>query len=128
MAMQSAWNNTSDQPTAPVKAATDVVRTTNMKAVAGQHELVEYALDQGKENANAWFDTLHKMTAVTSPFEIAALSTRFLIDATQRRMQQLKAIGEMMARSGKDAAQSLGEVIEPVMPMAPHSPSIAPVP
>lgn len=95
--------NPADQITRSLKTVSDALKSASERVASSSQEVGLCALKQAEQNTNALFDTLRAMASTKSPKEVGDLYTRFVSDAAKAQADQLREIGEILARTSREA-------------------------
>jgi hypothetical protein len=78
---------------------------------AGSHEVGLCALKQAEQNSAQLFDTLRAMASTKNPTEVASLYSRFITESAQQHAEQLREMGEILAKSGRESWEPVADAI-----------------
>lgn len=78
---------------------------------AGGHEVGLCALKQAEQNSAQLFDTLRAMASTKNPTEVASLYSRFITESAQKHAEQLREMGEILAKSGRESWEPVADAI-----------------
>ena len=95
--------NPADQISQSLKAVSEALRSASERVTSSSQEVGLCAIKQAQQNSEALFETLRAMAATTSPKEISELYTRFVSDSAKAHADQLREMGEILARAGREA-------------------------
>ena len=95
--------NPSEQITQSLRTVSDAFKSASEKVAASSQEVGLCALKQAERNTQALFDTLRAMAATKSPKEVGELYTSFVSDSAKVHADQLREMGELLARTSREA-------------------------
>jgi hypothetical protein len=95
--------NPADQITQSMKAVTDALKAAGERVASNSQEVGLCAIRQAEANSRQLFEALRAMAATKSPREVTELYTRFVSDSAKTHADQLREMGELLARTGRDA-------------------------
>jgi hypothetical protein len=112
----NAWagmtgGNPSEQVTQSLKTVNDALKSASEKVASTSQEVGLTAIRQAEQNTQALFDTLRAMAATTSPREVTDLYTRFVSEAAKSQAAQLREMGELFARTSREAWAPITDVL-----------------
>jgi len=95
--------NPAEQITQSLKAVNEALKSAGERVASNSQEVGLCAIRQAEENSRQLFDTLRAMAATSNPREVGELYTRFVSDSAKSHAAQLREMGEILARTSRDA-------------------------
>ena len=111
-----ASGSPSDQFTTSLKSVTDAFKTAGEQAAAAGQDISQCAIRQAEQNAANLFDTLKVMASAKGPAEVTQLYTQFVSESAKKQADQLREMGELLARSGREAWEPVTSVLASAVP------------
>ncbi len=106
-----AGGSPADQLGQSLKTVTDALKSAGERVTSSSQELGQCAMRQAEQNFRTLFDTLRAMSATRSPAEVGELYTRFVSDSAKTHADQLREMGELLARSSREAWAPVTEAL-----------------
>ena len=98
----AAAGNPADQITKSLKTVNDALKAASERVASTSQEVGMCAIKQAEQNTQALFETLRAMAATKSPKEVTELYTRFVSDSAKAHADQLREMGEILARTSRE--------------------------
>ncbi|MDB5662972.1 MAG: hypothetical protein JWM38_904 [Sphingomonas bacterium] len=95
--------NPGDQITRSLKTVTEALKVAGERVATSSQEVGMCAIKQAEQNTQQLFDTLRQMAATKNPKEVTDLYTRFVTESAKSHAAQLREIGEIFARTSREA-------------------------
>ena len=103
--------NPSEQITQSLKSVSEALKSAGEKVASTSQEVGLCAIRQAEQNTQQLFDTLRAMAGTSSPREVTELYTRFVSESAKSHAAQLREMGELLARTSKDAWTPITDVL-----------------
>jgi len=101
-----------------VENISEAFQSAGQKLAATGTDIGTRAVTQAQQNTSQMFDTLKEMAAAQSPTEASRLYAQFLTKSTQQHAQQLREIGELLAKTSGDIWKPVTSLLGAAMPPA----------
>jgi hypothetical protein len=95
--------NPAEQITQSLKTVNDALKSAGERVASSSQEVGMCAIRQAEENSRQMFDALRAMASTSSPREVTELYTRFVSESAKNHAAQLREMGELLARTSRDA-------------------------
>lgn len=92
-------------------AITEAMQTASAQVRDTGTEIGTRAVSQAQQSTSQMFDVLQRMAAATDASEVSKLYTQFLTDSANQHAQQLREIGELLAKTGSDIWQPITTIL-----------------
>ena len=92
-----------DKISEPVKKAGMAIRESAERAVKRTASINSKVLDHAEANTKEAFAAMHAAAEAKSATDIIKIQTKFVRDQSERSAAQVKEIGEIIAKFGRDA-------------------------
>ena len=96
-----------DKISEPVKKAGMAIRESAERAVKRTASLNSKVIDHAEANTKEAFAAMRAAAEAKSAGEIVKIQTKFVRDQTQRSVAQVKEVGELIAKFGRDTIDQL---------------------
>jgi hypothetical protein len=96
-----------DKISEPVKKASMAIRESAERAVKRTASLNSKVLDHAEANTKEAFAAMRAAAEAKSASEIVKIQTKFVRDQSARSVSQVKEIGELIAKFGRDAVDQM---------------------
>lgn len=103
--------NPAEQITQSLKTVNEALKSAGEKVASTSQEVGLCAIRQAEQNTQQLFETLRAMAATTSPREVTELYTRFVSESAKSHAAQLREMGELLARTSREAWTPITEVL-----------------
>lgn len=90
------------------KKASDALKEGASKAATNASQLNARVIDHAEENTRAAFAALRSAAGVTSIGDLTKIQSDFVQEQSNRSMNQVREVGEMIAAFGRDMGGMLG--------------------
>ncbi len=114
--------NATDSPVDQVKkiatSVTDALKNASDRVTAGSKDVGMCALKQAEQNTSRLFETLQGMASAKDPSEVAQLYSQFVTESTKTHAEQLREMGELLAKTSGDVWKPVTNALSAVMPRA----------
>lgn len=108
--------NPADQITRSLKTVSEALKAATEKVASSSQEVGLCAIKQAEQNTQALFETLRAMAATKSPKEVGDLYTRFVSESAKAHAEQLREMGEILARTSREAWSPVTDALAAQMP------------
>lgn len=95
--------NPADQITQSLKSVTEALKAAGERVASSSQEVGLCAIRQAEQNSQQLFETLRAMAGTKNPREVTELYSRFVTESAKSHAAQLREIGEILARSSREA-------------------------
>ena len=95
-----------DGMTEPLKAAGEAMKAGGQKAAENSAALATTVIDHAEANTREAFAALRAAAQASSLPEVMELQTRYIQEQGSRSMAQVKEIGELIARFGRESIET----------------------
>lgn len=92
-----------DQVTGPLKNAGEAIKNAGAKAVENSQAINLKVLDQAEQNARDAFAAMRAAAGAKSLSEVMEIQGNFIREQSSRGMDQVREIGELIAKFGREA-------------------------
>jgi hypothetical protein len=103
--------NPSEQITQSLKSVSEALKSAGERVASTSQEVGLCAIRQAEQNTQQLFDTLRAMAGTSSPREVTELYTRFVSESAKSHAAQLREMGELLARTSKEAWTPITDVL-----------------
>jgi hypothetical protein len=117
-ATANPWNgagsfagNPTEQITQSLKSVSEALKSAGERVASTSQEVGLCAIRQAEQNTQQLFDTLRAMAGTSSPREVTDLYTRFVSESAKSHAAQLREMGELLARTSKEAWTPITDVL-----------------
>lgn len=93
----------SDRMTGQLKNAGEAMKNAGAKAAENSQAINLKVLDQAEQNAREAFAAMRAAAGAKSLQEVMEVQANFIREQSSRGMDQVREIGELIARFGRDA-------------------------
>jgi len=107
----TAGGNPAEQVTQSLKAVSDALKSAGERVASTSQEVGLCAIRQAEQNTQQLFDALRAMAATTNPREVSELYTRFVSESAKNHAAQLREMGELFARTSREAWAPVTDVL-----------------
>jgi hypothetical protein len=91
----------------PVQKAGKAIRAGAEKAMANSAAINARVIDQAEANAKEAFAAMRAAAGARSVNDVVKIQTKFVKEQGARSVEQVREIGDMIARFGRDAIEQL---------------------
>jgi hypothetical protein len=112
----TAGSNPAEQVTQSLKAVSEALKSASEKVASSSQEVGMCAIRQAEQNSQQLFDALRAMASTTSPREVTELYTRFVSESAKNHAAQLREMGELFARTSREAWAPVTDVLARAQP------------
>ena len=105
-----------DQVKASLQSVTDALKAASESASARGQEVGLCAIKQAEQNATQMFETLRGMAAAKDPVKVSQLYTQFMSESAEKHAEQLREMGELLAKSSREAWQPVTSALASATP------------
>ena len=95
--------NFADRVTGPLKNAGEALKNAGAKAAENSQAINLKVIDQAEQNAREAFNALRAAAGAKSLSEVMEIQSNYIREQSSRGMDQVREIGELIARFGRDA-------------------------
>jgi len=113
---QSGSANPAEQLTQSLKTVSEALKSASERVASSSQEVGLCALRQAEQNTNALFDTLRAMSATKDPRQVGQLYTSFISASAKAHADQLREMGELLARTSREAWAPVTDALAKHMP------------
>ncbi|MFC3711711.1 phasin family protein [Sphingoaurantiacus capsulatus] len=92
-----------DRVAGPLKNAGEAIKNAGAKAAENSQAINLKAIDQAEQNAREAFNALRAAAGAKSLSEVMEVQANYIREQSSRGVEQVREIGEMIARFGRDA-------------------------
>ena len=114
--MGQAGGSPADQLTQSLKTVSDALKSASERVASSSQEVGLCAIRQAEQNTRTLFDTLRAMAGTKNPREVGDLYTRFVSDSAKTHADQLREMGEVLARNSREAWAPVTDALKAQMP------------
>jgi hypothetical protein len=100
-----------DQLTETWQSVRDALKQAAERISANSREVGLCALKQAEQNSAQLFDTLRAMASTKNPTEVSSLYSRFITESARQHAEQLREMGEILAKSGRESWEPVADAI-----------------
>jgi len=108
--------NPAEQVTQSLKSVNEALKSASEKVASTSQEVGLCAIRQAEQNSQALFDTLRAMASTSNPREVTELYTRFVSESAKSHAAQLREMGELFARTSREAWAPITDVLSKAQP------------
>ena len=105
-----------DQVKMSLQSVTDALKAASESASARGQEVGLCAIKQAEQNATQMFETLRGMAAAKDPVKVSQLYTQFMSESAEKHAEQLREMGELLAKSSREAWQPVTSALASATP------------
>ena len=114
--MTDIASNPADQITKSLKTVNEALKAASERVASTSQEVGMCAIKQAEQNTQTLFETLRAMAATKSPKEVTELYTRFVSDSTKAQAAQMREMGEILARTSREAWAPITNALAQAVP------------
>jgi len=108
--------NPAEQVTQSLKAVSEALKTAGERVASTSQEVGLCAIRQAEQNTQQLFDALRAMASTSNPREVSELYTRFVSESAKNHAAQLREMGELLARTSREAWAPVTDVLARAQP------------
>ena len=108
--------NPADQITKSLKTVNEALKAASERVASTSQEVGMCAIKQAEQNTQTLFETLRAMAATKSPKEVTDLYSRFVSDSAKAHADQLREMGEILARTSREAWAPITDALSKSVP------------
>ncbi len=108
--------NPIDQVRTSLESVTDALKAATESTSARGQEVGLCAIKQAEQNAAQMFETLRVMASAKDPVEVSQLYTQFVSESAKRQAEQLRELGELLAKSSREAWEPVTSALASAVP------------
>jgi hypothetical protein len=97
----------------PFKKATSTLKAVQDKALSSSQQINLKMLDIAKQNTTSTLEAMKSFTCASDMSEALSVQQAFVRDQAAAGMAQMREVGDMVAKVGREALAPVGDMMKP---------------